>query len=327
MSAPAGSLSESFTSPTASTTVGSVTVAVVGICGAQHVSRCLDAVAAQEGAPPFDVLVVYDPHLTDVPPLGARYPGVRFIANAGQRSPLELAARAVQEAEGDLVLLTEDHCVPGPNWVKTLCEAQAPGRAVVGGRVDTDPAASPVDWAFYFVDFFRYTGELRDGVMPTLTVCNVSYRKEHLQAIRSLWQNIFHETAINDALRQRFGVLWLAAAAQVRMRRNVRFGDAVYERYAFGRLFGCTRLEFAGVRRRIYYALLAPALPLLLMTRMTRKALASATTRKPFMRALPALLTMVIAWSWGEWLGYLTRRRPKSLVVAPEIRARARKTV
>ena len=33
---------------------------------------------------------------------------------------------------------------------------------------------------------------------------------------------------------------------------------------------------------------------------------------------------MVLWWSWGEWLGYLTRRHPRSLVVAPEIRAAQR---
>ena len=36
------------------------------------------------------------------------------------------------------------------------------------------------------------------------------------------------------------------------------------------------------------------------------------------LHALPALPVMTIAWSWGEWLGYLTRRHPRTLTVAPE---------
>ena len=43
-----------------------VTVAVVGICGATHLRRCLAALDAQDGAPAFDILVVYDPHLDDI---------------------------------------------------------------------------------------------------------------------------------------------------------------------------------------------------------------------------------------------------------------------
>jgi hypothetical protein len=298
-----------------------VTVSIVGICGASHLASCLDALQAQEGAPAFEVVVVYDPHLRDMPALSSQYPAVRMVANEGQRTPLELASRAIREARGELVLLTEDHCVPRPDWVRRLCEAQAPGRAVVGGVVETDQDASAVDWAFYFVDFFRYMRPVQEGPSPTLTVCNASYRKAYLSEIAPLWQEIFHETAINDALRSRFGSLWLLPTAEVRMRRNVRFGDAVYERYAFGRLFGCTRLSFAGPGRRLYYAAFAPALPFLLMGRMARKAFRRGDGFLKFVRATPALLAMVLAWSWGEWLGYLTRRRPASLVVAPEIRA------
>ena len=100
--------------------------------------------------------------------------------------------------------------------------------------------------------------------------------------------------------------------------------DAVYERYAFGRLFGCTRLDFCGLARRLYYTAFAPALPVLLIGRMGAKAVRERASAVAFFSALPALTAMVLAWSWGEWMGYLTRKRPRSLVVAPEIRATRR---
>jgi hypothetical protein len=298
--------------------IQSVTVGVVSICGAAHLARCLDALAAQEGAPAFNVVVVYDPHLEDIPALRDRYPHVRMVANEGQRTPLELASRAVREATGDLVLLTEDHCEPRRDWVRRLCEAQGPGRAAVGGVVETHAGVSAVDWAFYYVDFFRYGKPVSEGPSPTLTVCNVAYRLSYLVEISPVWEKFFHETAVNDALRSRFGPLWMTPDAEVKMQRHVRFGDALYERYAFGRLFGCTRLEFASAGRTLFYTVFAPALPLLLLGRMLMKALGSSSTLFPFLRALPALTLMVLAWSWGEWMGYLTRVRPQSLVVAQE---------
>jgi hypothetical protein len=306
------------------TTEESVTIGVVAICGATHLARCLDALAAQVDPPPFDVVVVYDPHLDDIPQLAARYPAVRMVANAGQRSPLELAARAVAEATGDRVFLTEDHCIPQPDWARKLYDAQASGRAAVGGLVETADGTNSVDWAFYAVDFFRYMAPAVRGPSPSLTVCNVAYRRDQLRSIETMWSEIFHETAINEALRERFGDLWLAPDAQVHMRRNVRFGDAVYERYAFGRLFGCTRLQFAP-GRRLYYSVFAPALPLLLLGRIAGRSFRSGRNATRFVRALPVLVALVFAWAWGEWLGYLTRKRPRSLVVAPEIRARQRK--
>lgn len=302
-----------------------VTVAVVGICSAAHLARCLDALREQEGAPPFDVVVAHDPHVRGVDEVAARYPEARFHANADQRTPLELASRALGEARGDVILLTEDHCIPRPDWVRTMvAAASVAGRAVVGGRVEIRAGATPTDWAFYFVDFFRYAAPVQAGPSPTLTVCNAAYRREQLAEVREVWERYFHETAINDTLRQRFGDLWLEPASEVSMFRHVSFGDAIYERYAFGRLFGCTRIEFCSTARRVYYALFAPALPLILMGRMASKAFASRRLLGAFARSFLPLTTMVLWWSWGEWLGYVTGRHPRTLTVAPELRAAQR---
>lgn len=298
--------------------VDSVTVAVVSICGAAHLRRCLSALDAQVEAPAFDILVVYDPHLDDVEPLARERPDVRFVANSGQRTPLELAARAVSEATGDLILLTEDHCAPAPNWVCEMAAAQADGRAVVGGSVAPLEGTTDADWAFYLVDYYRYMPPVAEGPSPTLTVCNASYRADRLAEVREVWSSIFHETAINDALASRFGDLWLAPAAKVSMRRHVRFRDALYERYAFGRLFGCTRLEFLPGWRRLYYVALAPLLPVVLLSRMFSASRRDPENARRFGRSCGHVALLVIAWSWGEWLGYLTRRRPASELVAPE---------
>jgi hypothetical protein len=302
----------------------SVSVAVVGICSAKHLERCLAALARQEGAPPFEIVVAVDPHILGLEALQAAHPSVRIVWNAHQRTPLELASRALGESRSELTLLTEDHCIPATDWVARMVAAQAHGRAVVGGLVEIERGASATDWAFYFVDFFRYASPARAGPSPTLTVCNASYRKSSLETIRPLWQVHFHETAINDALRARFGELWLEPASRVTMGRHVTLSDALYERYAFGRLFACTRLDFASASKRVYYAVFAPALPLLLLGRMARKALGSARLAADFARSIVPLTLMVLWWSWGEWLGYLTKRHPRSLVVAPEIRAAQR---
>ena len=275
------------------------------------------ALHEQTDAPPFNIVVTCDPRIQGI----RCSPDVRVVSNEGQRTPLELASRAMKESTGEIVLLTEDHCVPDPDWVRTLVDAQRDGRGAIGGRVEISGGASATDWAFYFVDFFRYAAPVREGASVSLTVCSVAYRRDQVEAVANLWQTRFHETAVNDALRQRFGELWMEPRASVTMARHVRLRDAVYERYAFGRLFGCTRLEFVSAPRRVYYLVFAPALPLLLMGRMANKALTSRELAVPFLRSLAPMALMVLAWSWGEWLGYLTRRLPAKLDVASEVRA------
>jgi hypothetical protein len=60
------------------------------------------------------------------------------------------------------------------------------------------------------------------------------------------------------------------------------------------------------------------------MGRMMSKAFRSPKLAASFLRAIVPLKLMVLAWSWGEWLGYVTGEHPRSLVVAPEIRAAQR---
>jgi len=296
-----------------------VSVAVVAICGADHLMRCLAALAVQNDAPAFETVVAYDPSLQGMDEVARHYPEVRMSANQGQRTPLELASRALQNSRGEVVLLTEDHCIPDADWIRNLLGALEDGCAAVGGVVQPDEQASATDWAFYFVDFFRYADPVVDGPSPTLTVCNVAYRRLDLEKIDPSWKDFFHETSVNDELRSHFGPLKLYAGARVTMRRHVRFIDAVRERYAFGRLFGCTRMQRTSQPLRLVYTLGAPLLPGLLLGRMVHKSLTDASLRTQLARSILPLSAMVLAWSWGEWLGYLTRRRPEDLTVAREI--------
>jgi len=298
----------------------SVTVVVVAICSLQNIERTLSALRGQLGAPSFDIVVAADPRLGSLEKLRIAFSDVRFFSRDGCRTPIELAALGLKAARGDRILLTEDSCLPDPYWVRSLAHSPSVGRGAVGGVIEAGESASAAMWAFYYVDFFRYMSPSASGESPTLSVCNVAYRRADLNEIYDLWKDGFLETDVHNALREKFGPLEICTDAIVRVRRNVRFRDAVYERYAFGRLFGSARVAHATRRRRAYYGVFAPALPVLLMGRMTAKAALNPQARGKFVKSLPSLVTMIAAWSWGEWLGYVTSKRPRRITTAPEIK-------
>ncbi len=289
-----------------------VSVAVICMTGLQYLARCIEALRNQRGAQEFEIVVACAPCIPDIEPSRRRFAEARIVVNHGQRTPLELASRAVRECNGDLILVTKDLCVPGPDWVRTMVESQRSGRAVVGGRVEADPASSVTEWAFYFVDFFRYAGPVAAGIAPSLTVCNVAYKRAELDAIRNVWDETFVEAAVNDALRVRFGSLWMNPASEVTMRRKITLRGALSERYSYGRLFGYSRLARWSPGRRFVYAVLAPALPVLLLARMASVAFRSRRNAGAFLRSLAPLTLIVLARCWGEWLAYLTGRHSHS---------------
>ena len=296
-----------------------ITVVVVAICSIPQLRRSLKALELQEIGESYEVIVAADSRFEGLSVLETEFPLMKFLAKTGCDTPLELTTLGLNAARGKRIVLTEDSCVARNDWLATIAGTSWEGQGAVGGVVEATPGISAAMWAFCYVDFFRYMNPVAEGVAPSLSVCNVAYQMSHLQAVSDLWRDGFHETVINGALSERFGPLWLCPRAEVQVKRDVTFGDAVYERYAFGRLFGATRIAHEGIGRRVYFAAVSPVLPFLLMARMIGKARQDAGLKRQFLRALPSILAMVAAWSWGEWLGYVTGRRPARITTAPEI--------
>lgn len=299
--------------------MASVTVCVVGICGARSLSRCLAALHQQVDAPTFDVVVVYDPQLGELEQVAEPFENVRLVRSKDSREPAVMAARCLGEASGDVVLLTEDHCKPAADWLRKHVDAHRSEAAVVGGSIEIESGIGLVNWAFCFVDFFRYAKPLAAGPVEHVSVCNVSYKRSGLEAVASHWREKLHETSLHDALRERFGPLIMCPEAEVTMQRRVRFTDAMRERYAFGRWFACRRLAGAKFGGRLKWIVLSMLLPAVLMWRMACTALVRSQLRAPFVRSIFVVMALVVAWSAGEWMGYLTGRPPRSLIVAQEV--------
>jgi len=298
----------------------SVTVAVVAISGESQLERCLDALSNQHDAPEFDIVIAAAPTLGDLRHARRRFPAVQIDIHERATSPVDLAAKALARARGDVILLTEDHCVPDGDWVKSLTRTIQRSGSAVGGAVDPLDLErmTSFDWAFYYVDFYRYQTPLTAGIADSLSVCNVAYRRANLESLDEPWEASFHETRIHTALARKGAPLWMEPRARVQAGRRVFRGDALRERYSFGRYYGCRRIEPPHEGSRLRLLLASPLLPLLLVGRMARASARDDKRARRFLRSLPDIAALVLAWSLGEALGYLTRREPATMEAAPE---------
>lgn len=296
-----------------------VSVVVIAISSTEQLRRCLVSIEAQRGTANREVIVAADSRQTGLGLLKRDIPSVIFLSADDCTAPPSLTALALKRVRGRRVLLTEDSCVANADWIESLLSVEDREYGAVGGAIEVHPGISSSMWAFAYVDFFRYMPPVPEGETASLSVCNVAYRMIDLVAIEHVWKSGFNETEVNEALKQRFGGLWLCPKAVVTVQRNVTAGDAIYERYAFGRLFGATRIAQSGITRRVSYSFLSPALPFLLMGRMIAKAAREPAQLLRLTRSLPMTIGMVSAWSWGEWLGYVTKRPPGRITTAPEI--------
>jgi hypothetical protein len=220
-------------------------------------------------------------------------------------------------ARGEIVALLEDYGIPQDDWCHNILEAHKLPYGVIGGSVDHS-GRGVLNWAVYFIDFGRYQPPLREGPVSYLTDVNVSYKRDLLESVKRVWANSYNEVVVHWALAKRGAVLWLRPQMVVSEDRgDLAFADLARERFAWGRLFGAVRAREMTQPRRALYIILGPALPLLLLARMTRAVFGRSNAWSPFLIAFPVTVVLTLIWSIGELFGYVTGRASRPSEPAP----------
>lgn len=287
--------------------------------GMTPLAGCLEALERQLEAPEMEVLVPYVPHAREAEErraLARRFPRVRFLrardvrapAGAGREHHDALRARGLAAARGEIVALLEDHARPDPRWSARLLEAHRQPHAAIGGAIENG-VDRPLNWGVYFCDFYRYMNPLPPGETDVASDANISFKRSALEAVRVVWEDSFHEPAVNAALAARGETLALSPeVVVVQHREGLRPVEALVERFVWGRSYAATRAAAGTGGRRALRAALTPALPPLLILRMTRVVADRGRLGREFLAALPWIALLTGSWSLGELAGYLTGR-------------------
>ncbi|MGH9049520.1 MAG: glycosyltransferase family 2 protein [Acidimicrobiia bacterium] len=144
--------------------------------------RLLDALAAQRGAPPFEVVVV-DDGSTDgtterVEKVAPALPmPVRVLRQGESTGPAGARNRGWRATAAPVVAFTDDDCIPAPGWLAALVGAlEADGAALAAGvtTFPADQADHRTTWSYWMED---------DGRSGHYSTCNVAYRRDALEAV------------------------------------------------------------------------------------------------------------------------------------------------
>ncbi len=96
-----------------------ISVVIPTFNGAQRIGNCLAALQPQAERHDCEIVVVNDGSSDNTAKVVATYPGVRLIhqANAG---PAAARNRGAAASRGEIVLFTDDDCVPAPDWLEAM---------------------------------------------------------------------------------------------------------------------------------------------------------------------------------------------------------------
>ena len=110
----------------------SVSIIIPTFNGASRIEPCLKALLDQTPSRNVEIIVVNDGSTDNLSEIIRRYPSVRLLTqtNAG---PAAARNRGALEAGGEIILFTDDDCVPLPGWLDAMLKPFA-DPAVVGAK-------------------------------------------------------------------------------------------------------------------------------------------------------------------------------------------------
>ena len=282
-----------------------ISVVIASINGRPYIDECLQALERQRGDVASQVIVVdcVGPSVTNY--VRSRHPGVEVIAFDEPQSVPALRAAGILAARGEIIAITEDHCIPEPDWLESLDRAHREfAEVAIGGAVDNAATDRTIDWAVFFCEYSNFISPVDGGFVHDLPGPNVSYKRDRLLSLGDMLQDGYWETFLHWKLEEMGERLRSDPSIRVLHKKDFRFWSFFLERFHYGRAFAGTRNEFVPAGRRLFYLVFSPLLPPLLIQRIARRVWRRRRHLGAFAMSFPYILLFMAAWAAGEFVGY-----------------------
>ena len=282
----------------------------------EHLRDCLDRLLNnQTDAPSMEVIVPYLNHVDGIDEMKSAFPNVNYLPVAspdmsdyqggGREHHDIIRAHGLNVATGRIIALLEDCGLPKEDWARSVVKAHESEFAGVGGAIENG-VDNALNWSVFFCDFSRYQNPVPAGETDFASDANTSYKSEDLNSIKPVWQESFREVVVNHALAENGRKVALdPSIVAFQNRKGLNFGDALKERYVWGKSYAATRNKSLTLPKRLFYAALSPILPLLLFVRHAGLAKNRQHNFGAFVRAAPITIVLLLGWSIGEAIGYI----------------------
>ena len=236
------------------------------------------------------------------------FPQVRLIDCPPNMTLTEMRTLAFEASTAPIVAVTEDHCVPGPGWARTLTEAfemGGPDLVAVGGSVVNGVTDTGLDWATYLCEYSFFSPPVAEGESAILPGMNVAYRRSALESVpRERLVSGFWETTVHPLLLEKGGKFLSLNELVMFHKKRFSWGLFASQRFIYSRYFAGLRFGGAGLPKRAVASVASLALPPILLMRAVKAARAKGLSRE-MLRASPYLLALYCVWAVGESVGAL----------------------
>lgn len=271
--------------------------------GVESLRRCL--VSLENQIKTAEVIVVSNFSTADLL-ADSRFSFVKFIELAAEITVPQLRNRGINAARGEIVALSEDHCLFDENWCQDVIKVHESNHTAIGGAIENVKNSRTLDWAVYFYDYGKYMPPNQSGETETLSGFNSSYKKEVLRELQEIYQDGFFETFFNEELKKRGHKLYLTDSAIIYHAKNYELKKTLIQFYHLARSFAAKRVSNAPFSKRIGFATVSFLLPIVLPTRIGLNIIEKKRNIKELVSSFHLIIILMSVWSWGEFRGYVS---------------------
>jgi hypothetical protein len=234
---------------------------------------------------------------------------LRYFAKPGA-SVFDLRAEATVRATGNIVAWTEDHCLPAKDWcAKTLeaheCHSKA---ALIGGAVKNGSREAPIDWANFLCTFGPLIPPFhRAPARRAPAVANLSFKRPAIPAgpLRPGYIETVHERRLLDA-----GSVVFDDTIRVSHVQSSGFWPTFAAHFHNGRSTTGLLADTLSTWKRVRQIAICFVMP----AELLRTSIVPMIGKEeaPWLRHLPLMIGLAVAFSAGELTGLVLNGAGKS---------------
>jgi len=215
-------------------------------------------------------------------------------------------AKGVLMAEAPFVFIAETHAYPDPDLAEKIIGALADEWSVVVPGFRNANPDSAVSWAGFLLDYGAWAASLGPGQIQRGPSHDVAFRRSVLLEFgERLESALTFGDELNVTLPARDQRTYFDPSAGIQHVNISGLNPFVRERDLTGVLIGTYRRARWGWGRRLAYALGAPLIPIVILSRI-RTGVREIGRRESFPTGtIPVLILGVIVKAAGEMRGYL----------------------
>ncbi len=262
---------------------------------------CLSTLSNQAGETDAELLVVQTLSAPVAPSITQAFPAVNFITCAANTSLAEMKAIGIRQARGNVIALTQPHCIPSNNWLRMHINAHRQLQAsAIGGAVINRSQATISERCAFRCEYGKFNSNRLAGVTKSLASSNVSYKKGDLLEVMD---GDYWETELHRRLSKLGSGLWYLPEMNVVHQRRCSFLTYLLERFHYSRYFAARRFENRGVA--LMYAVGCTLLPAIVLIRLLTAFSTDDNFYAECIVCIPCFIAISIAWTAGEFIGYI----------------------